>query len=278
MMARDLTDKALLITGGSSGIGRAVALAAADAGMHVSVFARRASKLRETAAAVHAKGRRAHWFEGNAADPQAIRAWVEAADRALGRTDAVLANAGYGASTPVLEMRDGEVRGMFDVNVHGTLHAIREALPFVMTTDGGLRHLLITSSCVSELGPPGAGVYAATKAAQDAIGQALRAELAPEGVKVSTIHPVGTRTEFFDRANAQGTPGARMDPPEAFMQSPEHVAKRVVACLRKPKAEVWPMRSARFAAGLATMFPGVTNWGLRRAWAKQQRKARAGGG
>lgn len=272
-MKRDLQGKAILITGASSGIGRATAMACAAAGMHVSMMARRESKLRDAASAVSVLGTKAHYFVGNVADPGAVRAWIDEADTALGRTDAVLANAGYGASIPVLDMTDADVRGMFDVNVHGTLHVLREALPYVMTTDGGLKHLLVTSSCLSELGPPGAGVYAATKAAQDSIAQALRAELAGEGVSVSSIHPVGTKTEFFDVAGEQGTPGSRMDPPEIFMQTPAHVAKRIVACLRRPKAEVWPMRTARVAAGLATVFPGVTAWGLRRGWAKQQRKA-----
>jgi len=257
-MPRNLRDKTILITGASSGIGRATAMACAAAGMHVSMMARRESKLRDAASAVSALGTRAHFFVGNVADPGAVRAWIEEADGALGRVDAVLANAGYGASIPVLDMTDADVRGMFDVNVHGTLHVLRAALPYVMTTEGGLRHLLVTSSCLSELGPPGAGVYAATKAAQDSIAQALRAELAGEDVSVSSVHPVGTKTEFFDVAGEQGTPGSRMDPPEVFMQTPERVAKRIVKCLRRPRAEVWPMRTARVAAGLATVFPGVT--------------------
>ncbi len=275
-MARTLTNKTILITGASSGIGRATALACAAAGMHVSMMARRESKLREAAAAASALGTKAHYFVGNVADPEAVRAWVDEADRTLGRTDAVLANAGYGASIPVMDMSDADVRGMFEVNLHGTLHVLRAALPYAMTTDGGLKHLLVTSSCLSELGPPGAGVYAATKAGQDLIAQALRAELAGEGVKVSSIHPVGTKTEFFDVAGEQGTPGSRMDPPDIFMQRPERVARRIVACLRRPRAEVWPMRTARVAAGLATVFPGVTAWALRRGWAKQQAKVRAG--
>ena len=276
-MPRDLGDKTILITGASSGIGRATAMACAAAGMHVSMMARRESKLRQSASAVSALGTKAHYFVGNVADPGAVRAWVEEAHQTLGRTDAVLANAGYGASIPVLDMTEADVRGMFDVNVHGTLNVLRTVLPYVMTTPEGLKHLLVTSSCLSEMGPPGAGVYAATKAAQDSITQAMRAELAGEGVSVSSIHPVGTRTEFFEVAGEQGTPGSRMDPPEIFMQTPERVARRIVKCLRRPVAEVWPMRTARVAAGLATVLPGTTAWALRRGWAKQQAKAKAGG-
>lgn len=271
-MKRNLKDKTILISGASSGIGRATAMACARAGMHVSMMARRESKLREAAAAVSALGTKAHYFVGNVADAGAVKAWIEEADAALGRTDVVLANAGYGASVPALDMSDADVRSMFEVNVHGTLNVLRAALPYAMTTQGGLKHLLVTSSCLSEMGPPGAGVYAATKAAQDSIAQAMRAELAREGVSVSSIHPVGTKTEFFEVAGELGTPGARLDPPKILMQSPDHVAKRIVACLRRPRAEVWPMRTARVAAGLATIFPGTTAWALQRGWDKQQRK------
>ena len=71
--------------------------------------------------------------------------------------------------------------------------------------------------------------------------------------------------------------GSEMCIRDSFMQTPERVARRIVKCLRRPVAEVWPMRSARVVAGLATVLPGTTAWALRRGWAKQQAKAKAGG-
>src|SRR5690606_27161512 len=111
-------------------------------------------------------------------------------------------------------------------------------------TSDGLRHMLVCSSSAAEFAPPLYAVYAATKAAQDMVCGAMRAELRGEELTVSSVHPVGTRTGFFDAAQRSGSQAADpvlLNTPEMFMQSPETVAKAVVRCLRRPKPEVWPM-------------------------------------
>ncbi|MEE9404322.1 MAG: SDR family oxidoreductase [Algisphaera sp.] len=278
-MKRDLRDKVILITGASSGIGRATALACAAAGMHVSMMARRESKLIEVAKEVSALDAKTHYFVGNVADVGAVKTWVEQAYQTFGRMDAVYANAGYGMASPMLDMTDADVRGMFEVNFFGTLNTLRAALPYVTTTPDGLKHLLVCSSCLSELGPPESGVYAATKGAQDLMAQGLRAELAGEGVKVTTVHPVGTKTNFFKVAQEQSgvKAGARIEPPGFLMQTPEHVAGRIVKALKRPRAEVWPMTMARFAAAMATAMPGLTAWILARGYARELKKTKGQG-
>lgn len=277
-MARDLRDKVILISGASSGIGRATALACAWAGMDVSVCARRTGKLETVAKQVSDLNRRAHFFTGNVASAADMKQWVEEAYKVFGRVDAVYANAGYGFVCPAMEMSLDEQRAMFDVNYFGTVNLLHAALPYLATTDNGLKHMLICSSCLSEVGPPGSGVYAATKAAQDMLAQSMRAELAGEGFCVTSVHPVGTKTEFFEQAARQTAAehAKRIEPPKMFMQSAEHVANRIVKALKKPKAEVWPMRTARLAAAVATALPGVTAWALRRGYEKQK-AAKAGG-
>ncbi|MEM6458140.1 MAG: SDR family NAD(P)-dependent oxidoreductase [Planctomycetota bacterium] len=272
-MARALRDKVILISGASSGIGRATALACAWAGMNVSLCARRADKLEAVAKQVSDLNRRAHFFTADVADEAAVGRWVEEAYDTLGRVDAVYANAGYGRVAPAMELTLDQHRRMFEVNYFGTVHLLRAALPYLGNTPDGLRHLIVCSSCVSELGPPGSGVYAATKAAQDLLAQAMRAELAGEGYAVTSVHPVGTKTEFFDvaKAHTDAASAGRLEPPEAFMQTPEHVAKKIVAALKKPRPEVWPMRSARFAAAFCTAFPRFTAWGLRKAYERSQK-------
>jgi short-subunit dehydrogenase len=270
-MPRVLRDKVILISGASSGIGQATALACAWAGMNVSIAARREGKLQAVARKVSDLNRRAHYFTADVAERDAVRAWVESAYQTFGRVDAVFANAGYGFICPAAEMSIDEQRRMFDVNYFGTVHLLDAALPYLGTTPDGLKHLLVCSSCLSEIGPPGSGVYAATKAAQDLLAQAMRAELAGDGFRVTSVHPVGTKTEFFEQAKRQ-TPkehAARLEPPTFLMQSPEKVAGRIVKALRRPVPEVWPMRSARFAAALATALPRTTAWLLRRGYQKQ---------
>ncbi|MEM9418391.1 MAG: SDR family oxidoreductase [Planctomycetota bacterium] len=274
-MPRNLRDKVILISGASAGIGKATALACAWEGMHVSIFARRASKLQSVAKQVSDLNQRAHFFTGNIANPEDVKAWVSEAYDTFGRVDAVYANAGYGFITPAMDMTLTEHRAMFEVNYFGTVHLLREAMPYLANTEDGLKHMLVCSSCLSEVGPPGSGVYAATKAAQDMLAQSMRAELAGEGFSVTSVHPVGTKTEFFEQAKRQ-TPDEhqdRIETPSFLMQTPEHVAKRIVGALKRPKAEVWPMRTARFAAAVATAFPGFTAWALRRGYEKKTAKA-----
>ncbi|MEM1107744.1 MAG: SDR family NAD(P)-dependent oxidoreductase [Planctomycetota bacterium] len=273
-MARSLQNKTILISGASSGIGRATALACAWAGMNVSLAARRTDKLEQLAKQVSDLNRKAHFFTCDVSQPEQVKAWVDEAYTALGRVDAVYANAGYGIVCPAMEMSLAQHRAMFEVNYFGTVHLLREALPYLGNTPDGLKHLLICSSCLSELGPPSSGVYAATKAAQDMLAQSMRAELAGEGYFVTSVHPVGTKTEFFDQAKKNTDPkyADNIDTPDFLMQTPEKVAKRIVGALRRPKAEVWPMRSARFAAAVATALPGVTAWALRKGYEKKNGK------
>ncbi|MEM9914926.1 MAG: SDR family NAD(P)-dependent oxidoreductase [Planctomycetota bacterium] len=271
IMPRSLQNKTILISGASSGIGRATALACAWAGMNVSISARRTDKLEQLAKQVSDLNRKAHFFTCDVSQPEQVKAWVAEAYDTMGRVDAVYANAGYGIVCPAMEMSLAQHRAMFEVNYFGTVHLLREALPCLGTTPDGLKHLLICSSCLSEVGPPASGVYAATKAAQDMLAQSMRAELAGEGYSVTSVHPVGTKTEFFDQAKKNTDPkyADSLDTPDFLMQTPEKVAKRIVGALRRPCAEVWPMRTARFAAAVATALPGVTAWVLRKGYEKK---------
>ncbi|MEM7681930.1 MAG: SDR family NAD(P)-dependent oxidoreductase [Planctomycetota bacterium] len=272
-MARELRGKVILISGASSGIGAATALACARQGMTVSLAARRADRLQQVALQVAKAGGKAHYFSCNVANEGDVRTWFEDAWSNLGRCDAVFANAGYGLSKPVLAHTDAEQKRMFEVNYFGTLRMVRYAMARFKATPDGLKHLLICSSAASEIGLPRLGPYSATKAAQDALASALRAELTGEGVSVSSVHPVGTQTEFFHVATG-GAPDPPSNTPKALEQTPERVAKSVLACLRKPRPEVWPSAPARFALALATALPGFSARMMRKYELKQRESER----
>ena len=268
-MARDLQDKVILITGGSSGIGAATAVACAQAGMHVSLIARRPEKLREVGAQVAALGRKAHFFSADVSVTWDMKKAVEDCWQTFGRLDAVFANAGYGQVTTVLNMPERDERSMFETNYFATTHLFRLTLPLLMKSPDGLRHLLACSSAASEIGVPMLGVYSATKAAQDSVCCAMRAELRGDGVSVTSVHPIGTKTEFMDVADkAGGTSGGNKNTPAALQQTPERVASQIVAALRKPRPEVWPSVMTRYGLALATAFPGVSAWAMRRHYKK----------
>ncbi|MEM9021725.1 MAG: SDR family NAD(P)-dependent oxidoreductase [Planctomycetota bacterium] len=266
-MRRDLENKVILITGGSSGIGAATAEACARAGMDLCLVARRADKLQQVADRVAALGRKAHVCVADVSDPEQIGRAVEDGWEALGRLDAVFANAGYGQEIGVLDMEEQDERAMFETNYFATTHLFRLALPKLMQSEGGLRHLLACSSAASEIGLPMLGVYSATKAAQDSVCGAMRAELRKQGVSVTSVHPIGTKTEFMAVA-APDTGGENKNTPGMFQQTPERVANKIVKALRRPVPEVWPSVMTRYGLALGTAWPGFAAWAMRRHYKK----------
>ncbi|MEM9560436.1 MAG: SDR family oxidoreductase [Planctomycetota bacterium] len=273
-MARDLAGRVIAISGASSGIGAATALACAQAGMHVALFARREDKLRGVAERARSLGVRAHVVVGDAQSPDDNRRLLDEAQTELGGLHAVFANAGYGQEALTIDMPTEDVRRMFEVNFFGSLDLAREAIARFRAGGGG--HALLCSSCLAKLGLPYYGCYSATKACQDHCARAMRLELAGTGVHVSSVHPVGTRTEFFETAHSLSEGGLKiMDRRQRLgMQPPERVARAVVSCLRRPRGEVWTSSPARFAFGATVMLPGLTDWALKRVMSK--RRARAG--
>ena len=264
-MSRSLQDKVIFITGASSGIGRVTALRCAEAGMDLALAARREDKLDEVAQAVTDKGRRALAIRCDVDQDEPTQAALQQAFDHFGRMDVIFANAGYGYFGEVDQTPESQHRAIFETNYFGTLRTLKFGLPLIRQTPDGLKHILICSSAASEIGLPMFGAYSATKAAQDSIAGAMRAELRDEGIYVSSIHPVGTKTEFFDTASELSRSDAlQHNAPDMFTQSAEYVADRIVACLRKPRAEVWPSVLARFGMAGATALPGLTAWVMKR--------------
>lgn len=274
-MTRKLRGKSIVITGASSGIGAAVARACAAQGMTVVLTARREDRLKQVAAEMEHNDVTPAVIACDVNNPVQIDDMMARAREAVGRIDVVFANAGYGFAGGVVETPDQAIRDIFETNFMGTVWTLRSAAR-VMREQGGGGHLLICSSAASEISIPRFGYYAATKAAQDSIAGALRAELKAERIHVTSIHPIGTRTGFFDTAQARSqAPGVKLNTPDALMQSADHVARKIVAALRRPRAEVWPAPAVRYALALTTAFPGLGAWALGRMLDRQTRDAQA---
>jgi len=267
-MARiDLAGKPICITGASSGIGRATALACAAEGMPVVVNARRADRLTEVVAEISRTGGRAVASAGDVTDRAAMDAMVETCVRTYGSVYSVFANAGFGIDDPVHKVTPEGMRSMFEVNFWGTMNTIWAALPRMMEARSG--HILICSSTIAKISLPGCGAYCATKAAQNMIGRAMNLELRRKGIRTSTVHPVGTKTEFFSVAKTNSSdahPTLDMHAPKWAMQTSETVARAIVRCLHNPRPEVWPSWACfvRIALGATTSFPALADFGGRR--------------
>lgn len=256
----DLRGLPIAITGASSGIGHAAALACARAGMPVAVSARRADRLNDLVARITREGGRAIAVPGDVTNTDDSRRLVDAARDAFGPLYAVFANAGYGIEKPIHLTADQELRDLVETNFWGSMHLVRAALPSMLAARRG--HILWCSSCVSKLGIPRLGAYSASKAMQDHFARAMRHELAPEGVHVSSVHPIGTVSEFSNALKARSGLAARtFGRPDngLFVQTSERVADAVVACLRRPRGEVWTSTTIRLALALAVALPGLAD-------------------
>jgi short-subunit dehydrogenase len=137
-------------------------------------------------------------------------------------------------------------------------------------------HILICSSCLAKFSIPYFGVYSATKAAQNHISRAMKMELEPRGIHVSSVHPVGTKTEFFETAQHLSGDQTILDHTSPmFMQSAETVARAVVRCLRKPKAEVWTSQLIRIGMAVSMLTPRFADMGVRGMVRDYNRRAAA---
>ena len=253
----DLKGKPILITGAASGIGAATARACAAAGMPVALMARREDKLRAVAQDVEGLGVKASVCVGDVTSVDDCRAAVERAQQDLGPLYAVFANAGYGFEKPFVQTSDDELRDIFEANVWGTVNILRPAIGAIRGAKRG-GHVVVCSSSIGKAAVPYYGAYCATKAAQWPLAQVIGAELRSEGVFASTVHPIGTKTEFFDESKKRsGGQSLSDNTPGFLMQPPETVARAIVKTLRKPRLEVWTSTPTRLALGVLTAFPGI---------------------
>ncbi|MEE2973515.1 MAG: SDR family NAD(P)-dependent oxidoreductase [Planctomycetota bacterium] len=269
----DLRGRSLLITGGGTGIGAATALDAARAGMRVMVTGRRSAPLAAVVDAIEAEGGEAAALVIDVTDEGASASMLDAMDATFGGADAIFANAGYGIEKPVLDADASDVRRIFDVNLIAAVDLLR-AGGVRMRDAGRPGHLLGCSSILGKFTLPRYGIYSATKAALTHVCRSMRTELSGSGIAVSSIHPVTTRTEFFDVAlqssgeghgpalRADGTP---RHAPRMFVQPPERVSRAVVRCLRRPRAEVWTTLGGRLANGVFELVPPIYDLVLRSA-------------
>ncbi len=268
MAELELTGRPIAITGASSGIGAATAIACARAGMPVALGARRADKLEHVASIIRASGGKAVTIPCDVACESDCFTFVDRAAAELGPLHAVLANAGYGVEAAALDMTDAEWESMLRTNFWGTLWTIRAAAAHMRRKPADTApprgHILACSSCLSKIGAPYHAAYSASKACQDHLARALRHELAPEHIHVSSIHPIGTSTEFFDQLERNSPRSLGLSSANSSLQPPDRVARAILDCLRKPRGEVWTSTPTRLGLALGTAFPSLADWGVAR--------------
>ena len=184
---------AVLITGCSSGIGRATALEAAGHGHQVFATGRNPESLRQLA------GRSGiHTLSLDVTDVSSIRAAVASMLETAGRVDALVNNAGYGQYGAVEDVAPEEWRRQFDVNLFGAVEVARAVLPAMRQARRGT--IVNVSSVAGKIGIPFAAPYCASKHALEALSDCLRVEVAPFGVRVVVVEAGPIATRFTERA------------------------------------------------------------------------------
>jgi len=191
--------KVWFITGASQGFGRVWTEAALKRGDRVVATARNPRALDEV---VGIYGDTVLVLPLDVTDRDAVFERVEQAQRHFGRLDIVLSNAGYGYMGAIEELQPEQIKASFDTNVFGTLSVLQAALPILRAQGSG--HILTVSSIGGVIGFPTGGTYTATKFAVEAMSEALAAEVAAFGIKVTIIEPGHFTTGF--RAAVQSPP------------------------------------------------------------------------
>ena len=221
----DLEDTVVAITGASAGIGRATARELAGVGANVVVGARRRERL-EALEAEHPGKIVA--VEMDVRSPDDGRRLIRTAVERFGRLDTLVANAGIGMYGSILDHSDDALTTMLDTNVAGTVWPIRAAVPEMIKAGQG--DIVIVASVAGFRGGADEAVYAATKFAQVGLAGALDRELRDKGIRVTTIGPAGTSTEF-----AMGVGRTEDMPALKTYLRPEDIAFAIRTVLEQPR-------------------------------------------
>ncbi|MHB8178876.1 MAG: SDR family NAD(P)-dependent oxidoreductase [Vulcanimicrobiaceae bacterium] len=221
--------KAMIVTGASSGIGRALALAAARAGYGVTVVARRAERLETLRAEIHAFGGLCTVVVADVCALDAPRRIVEATVAAFGRVDILVNNAGAGAPGRLLEQSQADLDAQWQLHVVAPLRLTRAALDELRDVRGGVAFV---GSGLARVPLPEFGAYCLAKAAVRGAATQLRRELHQDGIAISYIDPGTVNTEF---SQASGT-GNRA--PARFLVPAEPVARAILRGLERRSANI----------------------------------------
>ncbi len=245
------------MTGASSGIGMETALAFAKAGYAVVLAARREKRMEEVAEACRKENPDIETLvcPTDVTDPQQVDALVAAAMDRFGQIDVMVNNAGYGHFGAVHEISVDDMRAIFDVNYFGVFYGCKAVVPVMMAQRSG--HIFNMSSLMGKFGAPFHGAYCATKYAVCGLSDSLRIELRPYKIRVTSVCPALTQSEFAQHLrNAPARSASRIF--SRLRRKPAGpVARKIVKSTGKYKPNLIFTASGRFICLTAALWPGL---------------------
>ncbi len=253
-MKRDLKNRRAIVTGASSGIGRALSVELARQGAEVVAVARREDRLRQLAEQIAALGTPVETVAGDITDPATRQRAVDAAQSRLGGLDILVNNAGVGAMGPFEDADPQRLRRVMETNFFALVEMTRLALPLLKQ---GVRPIVVNvSSILGHRGVPYNSAYCASKFAVQGFSESVRAEFTRLGIDVLVLSPGTTETEFFDRA-IEST--AKPNWPEHKPVSAAAVARQTVRAIRLGRHEIIPYRWGRVLCWLNRLSPRLVD-------------------
>ncbi len=215
------SNKTVMLTGASSGIGRGLALELAKRGASIGLLARRADLLAEIVTEIEAQGGQALALPVDVGDEAAVRAAADRLRAQFGPVDVLIANAGIASTVDPVSLKGDDIARVMEVNVIGVAHCVAAVVPEMTARASG--QLVVISSLAAYRGLPKSAAYCASKAAVSSMFESFRLDLKPRGIDVTIIHPGFIKTALTAGRHAQ----------MPFLMELDDAVKKIVAAIEK---------------------------------------------